>query len=285
MRIAITGATGFIGRHVLKRLSAEQVDIVCVGRQPTTRGNVGTYVTLSLEDATEKVFEQLGQPDVLMHLAWGGLPNYRSLHHFDRELPLQYRFVRLMVEGGLRHVLGVGTCFEYGMQSGPLHESTATSPANPYGFAKDVFRQQLEYLADRHGARATWARLFYVWGPGQGAGSLFPLMQAAAARGDECFNMSQGEQLRDFLPVTEVADALVRLALHPSSQGIVNVCSGRPISVRRLAEQWVEIFGWKLRLNLDRLPYPDYEPLAFWGDANKLHGLLHGLLAHEPLYP
>jgi nucleoside-diphosphate-sugar epimerase len=274
MRIAITGATGFIGRHVLKRLSAEQVDIVCVGRQPATRVSAESYVTLSLENATENVFEQLGRPDVLLHLAWGGLPNYRSLHHFDTELPLQYKFLRLMVEGGLRNVLGVGTCFEYGMQSGPLHESMASRPANPYGFAKDVFRQQLEYLADLHGVRATWARLFYVWGPGQGTGSLFSLMQAAAARGDECFDMSQGEQLRDYLYVSEVADALVHLALHPSGQGIVNVCSGRPISVRRLAEQWMETFGWKLRLNLGRLPYPDYEPLAFWGDASRLHGLL-----------
>ena len=273
MKIAVTGATGFIGGHVLHRLAVEKVEIVRVGRTAKDTGP-GAFVTLPLENASEDVFERLGRPDVLIHLAWGGLPNYKSLNHIDTELPLHYRFIRLMVEGGLRHVLGVGTCFEYGMQSGPLHESLTARPSNPYGFAKDVLRQQLEYLADRHGARVTWARLFYMWGPGQGSGSLFPSMQAAAARGDEFFDMSQGEQLRDFLPVVDVADALVRLALHPSNHGIVNVCSGHPISVRRLAEQWTEEFRWKLRLNMGRSPYPDYEPLAFWGDASKLVKLL-----------
>lgn len=274
MKVAVTGCGGFIGKHILKRLAKEQVEIVYVDRKPAGADVIGTCVKLALEDATESVFEQLGRPDILIHLAWGGLPNYRSLHHFDIELPLHYRFIRLMVEGGLRQVVGVGTCFEYGMQSGPLSESMRTNPANPYGFAKDVLRQQLQYLANQHGARVTWARLFYMWGEGQGPGSLFPLMQAAVARGDKSFDMSQGEQLRDFLPVTEVANALVALALHPSSQGIVNICSGHPISVRRLAEQWIETFGWKLRLNLGRLPYPDYEPFAFWGDATRLQGLL-----------
>jgi nucleoside-diphosphate-sugar epimerase len=273
MKIAVTGATGFIGEHVVHRLALEKVEIVRSGRSANATGP-GVYVTLPLENSSVDVFERLGRPDVLIHLAWGGLSNYKSLSHIDSELPMNYRFIRHMVEGGLRHVIGVGTCFEYGMQSGPLHELLTPRPTNPYGFAKDVLRQQLEYLAARHGARVTWARLFYMWGPRQGSHSLFQLMQAAAARGDEFFDMSQGEQLRDFLPVADVADALVRLALHPSNQGIVNVCSGHPISVRRLAELWIEEFGWKFRLNMGRLPYPDYEPLAFWGDASKLHKLL-----------
>jgi len=99
-------------------------------------------------------------------------------------------------------------------------------------------------------------------------------MQAAVARGDKFFDMSKGEQLRDFLHVTEVVNSLVCLALHPSSHGVINVCSGQPISVRRLAEQWIETFEWNLRLNLGKHPYADYEPMAFWGDASRLQGLL-----------
>jgi len=174
MKIAVTGANGFIGQHVLQRLAAEHVEIVCVGRK-ALGPSIGTYVSLALEDATEHVFDQLGRPDVLIHLAWGGLPNYRSLNHFETELPLHYRFLKLMVEGGLRHVVGVGTCFEYGMQSGNLRESMPTYPANPYGFAKDVLRQQLEYLVNLHGARATWARLFYMMGARPEFWIAFPL--------------------------------------------------------------------------------------------------------------
>jgi dTDP-6-deoxy-L-talose 4-dehydrogenase (NAD+) len=78
--------------------------------------------------------------------------------------------------------------------------------------------------------------------------------------------MSGGEQLRDYLPVREVARRLVRLALTPRDLGPVNVCSGTPISVRRLVEGWIKEHGWKIELKLGALPYPDYEPMAFWGE-------------------
>jgi nucleoside-diphosphate-sugar epimerase len=62
---------------------------------------------------------------------------------------------------------------------------------------------------------------------------------------------------------------LVLLARGPG-HGIVNVCSGRPISVRRLVEDWILEHGWRIRPDYGRYPYPDYEPIAFWGDRTKL---------------
>ena len=85
--------------------------------------------------------------------------------------------------------------------------------------------------------------------------------------------MSGGEQLRDYLPVAEVARHLVSLRLMDRAAGIVNVCSGTPISVRSLVGGWIEENGWSIRLNLGRYPYPDHEPMAFWGDATKLKQL------------
>jgi dTDP-6-deoxy-L-talose 4-dehydrogenase (NAD+) len=85
--------------------------------------------------------------------------------------------------------------------------------------------------------------------------------------------MSGGEQLRDYLPVGQIAERLVSLALTARNNGIVNVCSGIPVSVRELVERWVEQNGWAIRLDLGRYPYPDYEPMAFWGDRRKLDRL------------
>ena len=82
--------------------------------------------------------------------------------------------------------------------------------------------------------------------------------------------MSGGEQLRDYLPVTDVAKYLVALALARKDIGVVNICSGKPISVRKLVEAWVEENGWAIDLNLGYYAYPDYEPLAFWGTRSKL---------------
>lgn len=86
--------------------------------------------------------------------------------------------------------------------------------------------------------------------------------------------MSPGEQLRDYIPVDDAARHIVSLALSGRAVGIVNICSGRPTSIRALVERWIAENGWSIRLNLGRYEYPDYEPLAFWGDPQKLHRVL-----------
>jgi dTDP-6-deoxy-L-talose 4-dehydrogenase (NAD+) len=179
-----------------------------------------------------------------------------------------------MVRAGLKSMLCTGTCFEYGMVAGELFESFKADPRNPYGFAKDALRQQLAHLRSQVPFGLTWARLFYMYGEGQPASSLYTQFMAAGSRGDAAFRMSAGEQLRDFLPVRVVAKHLVDLALGVEDAGVVNVCSGRPTSVRRLVESWRAERGWDIELALGHFPYPDYEPMAFWGSAARLQGLL-----------
>lgn len=275
MKVAITGASGFIGRHVVAELARHDVDIVAVTRRADAAwdGRVRPAF-LDLLDAPAGTFDRLGRPDILIHLAWGGLPNYRSLHHFETELPGHYRFLKNLVEAGLSTLLVAGTCFEYGMQSGCLVEDLPAHPDNHYGFAKDSLRRQLQFLQKTHPFALAWPRLFYLYGEGQAGNSLFPQLRSAALRGDPVFNMSGGEQLRDYLPVTEVARYLVALAMQRQDTGVVNLCSGRPISVRKLVEQWIAEYGWDISLNLGHYPYPDYEPLAFWGNHHKLSTLL-----------
>lgn len=271
MKIAVTGATGFIGRHVLTELARRDVEVIAISRHATP-GAGG--VQLDIQAATSDAFERIGRPDVLIHLAWGGLPHYRSLHHFEQELPAHYRFLKGLVDAGLKNLVVAGTCFEYGMQSGPLPEDMAPQPSNPYGFAKDSLRRQLEFLQQAQAFNLTWARLFYLHGEGQAKNALFPLLSQAVARGDKVFNMSGGEQLRDYLPVAEATRCLVALALKRDNTGLVNVCAGKPISIRKLVEGWIAENHWTIELNLGHYPYPDYEPMAFWGDRRKLDTLL-----------
>jgi dTDP-6-deoxy-L-talose 4-dehydrogenase (NAD+) len=133
-----------------------------------------------------------------------------------------------------------------------------------------MLRSQLQYLQSQLPFALTWARLFYVYGDGQGPASLLSQLKAAVKRGESKFNMSGGEQLRDYLPVDRAAASLATLALTARDNGIVNVCSGEPISVHRLVRTWIEQNGWKIEPNLGHYPYPDYEPLAFWGNCRKL---------------
>ncbi len=273
IKIAITGASGFIGKYVVNELEKLQSINTLVIRDSTVLQDVflqKNIVKINLHDPPLDSYKLMGYPDILIHLAWDGLPNYKSLHHFQDELPNQFRFLKLLIESGLKNLVVTGTCFEYGMQSGSLKEDLQPQPTNPYGFAKNSLRCQLEYLQQVKPFNLTWARLFYLYGHGQSTNSLFSQLNQAIERKDRVFNMSGGEQLRDYLPVQEVAKYLVTLAIAEKNNRIINVCSGKPISVRKLVENWIKENDWSIDINLGYYPYPDYEPMAFWGDRQRL---------------
>ncbi len=281
MRVLITGATGFIGQHVLDQLATKPIELVAIVRDLQSAEKLQKqYPAIEFVHAdilnlqSESIYAQCKKPDALLHLAWGGLPNYNSLHHIDKELPAHYKFISDMVHCGVRTVMVAGTCFEYGMQQGCLDESLSSQPNNAYGFAKDSLRKQLEFLQQEVFFNLIWPRFFYMYGPGQGKLSLYTLLMQAIKNQEKVFNMSGGEQLRDFSHVTEIARCLIDLLSLDKNIGIVNVCSGQPISVRRFAENIAEINHAKIDFNFGYYPYPTYEPMAFWGNNKKLLALI-----------
>ncbi len=284
MKVLVTGASGFIGRHVLSRLNLNSVETVAVTRKikndhPEIKN--GSWVEMDIARPFDHIFDTLGCPDVLIHLAWGGLPNYNCLAHFEQELVIHYSFIKQMTTQGLKHVVVAGTCLEYGMQSGSLSEQLLPQPATPYGFAKNSLRAQLEFLQASSSFTLAWARLFYLYGENQAKTSLYSQLKLAVARGDKSFDMSQGEQLRDFMKVDNAAKYFVDLALDRVNVGVINICSGLPVSVRNLVEKWISDNRWNIELNLGHYPYPAYEPMAFWGNPTKLQAFSHEYKAQE----
>jgi nucleoside-diphosphate-sugar epimerase len=280
MRIALTGASGFVGRHVLDELMRHNdIELVVLARHSQAMAESLAerpdakriqVIPFELHAPADDLYLAAGSPEVLVHLAWQGLPNYLSLHHFEAELPAQYRFLKSMISAGLKKLLITGTCFEYGDQSGGIPAIASTKPTNPYGYAKDALHKQLRYLQKTFDFQMIWARLFYMYGLGQSKNSLYTLLSEAVKRGESDFDMSGGEQLRDFLPVQEVSARLVKLAMVPIKRDVVNICDGKPTSVRNLVEAWCHQNGWKTQINFGRLPYPTYEPMAFWGIQDEL---------------
>jgi nucleoside-diphosphate-sugar epimerase len=276
--VVVTGASGFVGRAVLAALAARGIRPIAVTRDRKRLSDLELDMAIVEGDigAPDPAFiAELARQDVLLHLAWDGLPNYKSLHHFETELPAQYRFLKAVVAAGLRSIVVTGTCFEYGMQEGRLVETGPAQPTNPYGCAKDALRRQLSFLKQETPFALTWTRLFYMYGTGQNPKSIYSQLAAAVGRGDDQFDMSAGEQIRDYLPIEAVADRLVQLALRGRDAGIVNICSGEPRSMRGIVESWLRDNGWRITLRLGRYPYPDYEPFAFWGSAERLREVLN----------
>lgn len=274
MKILVTGATGFIGRHVVAELCARGHEVLASGRNRQKAMEMAwhrdvNFIPCDLHDPAIDPVALLGVPEAMMHLAWPGLPNYKSRFHFEANLPADYRFIKSMVLTGTRQVLVAGTCFEYGVQNGCLAEDAPTLPATPYGLAKDTLRKFLQTLQAEYPFTLQWVRLFYLHGPGQNPNSLLAQLDRAIDESAEVFKMSGGEQLRDYLPVEEAARRLVMMIERPTCAGVINCCSGQPLSIRRLVEQKIAARDARIRLNTGYYSYPDYEPMAFWGNGNK----------------
>jgi dTDP-6-deoxy-L-talose 4-dehydrogenase (NAD+) len=279
VKVLVTGATGFVGRHLVQALLARGCEVRAVARNAETAANLPwinavEFVSADIHAADLDVSTLTADIDALVHLAWPGLPNYQALFHFEHNLMADYRFIKGAVEAGVTQVLVTGTCFEYGMQSGPLSEQTAPQPGNPYGLAKNSLRLFLENLQRVLPFTLQWARLFYLHGEGQNPNSLLAALDRAIDAGDDRFNMSAGEQLRDYLAIETAAGYLAAIVQQREFDGVINCASGQPVSVRALVEQRVRERGASIRLNLGHYPYPTHEPMAFWGVADRLQQLL-----------
>ena len=276
-KILVTGATGFIGHYVVSTLLQRGYQVIASSANKEKAEAAPwydhvRYVPLDLEkfDPAADYHQFFGKPDRLLHLAWEGLPNYRAAFHLESNYPRHAAFLKNLVSHGLRDITVTGTCFEYGMQEGCLSEDMPTQPANPYAIAKDRLRLYLEGMKKEIPFEFRWPRLFYMFGKGQNPNSLLSQLDRALAAGEQVFNMSGGEQVRDYLPVEKVAAYLADIATQEQVTGIINCCSGNPITVKELVEWYLTHKHATITLNLGFYPYPDYEPMRFWGDNAKL---------------
>lgn len=278
-QVLLTGATGFIGGYVLREIAKRKLAVTAFYRSKKPNDLADQNVRWLQSDMADG-FPQASLskiPDVLIHLAWGGLPNYNSDFHMTEELPRQKRFLEEAIQFGIRNVFVVGTCFEYGKIDGLLKEDFRTHPHTSYGEAKDELRQYVQKLQKDEAFNFTWGRLFYLYGAGQGERSLYTQLQNAIASKDQSFDMSLGAQERDFLPVERAAQYIVDLALIRQDLGPVNICSGKPKAVKNLVNEWLETANAQIQLNLGVYPYPDYEAMRFWGDNTRLTWALNTL--------
>ena len=276
MKIAITGATGFIGQHVRNVLAKTDNDVVLVVRYVERVGDKSAreeIVAADLSQARTDWFELFGRPDVVLHLAWGGLPNYMDCYHVDVELPTQLRFLTALIKSGLKKLVVTGTCYEYGLSSGALSEDQETNPNTPYGIAKDRLRKELFELRSTQHFDLTWARIFYPYGEGQSESSIYSQLTRAISDNEKEFAIGSGTQMLDFIQVTTVAKALLAFVTEIKGIGLINVGSGDPQTVIEFVERLISRFESNIVPKVGVINDREYESISFWSDNNLLDSL------------
>lgn len=280
MRILVTGGSGFIADHVLNYLITKTRHEIIVTTRDLKRIRSKSWfdevkvIECDIYDSHSNWFSFLDMPDLLIHLAWGGLPNYTSSFHMHKNLPKQIEFLENLIDNGLKELVITGTCFEYGLQEGELFEEMDTRPDNYYGIAKDSLRRFLNAKQKLTRFSLKWLRLFYLFGPGQNEKSLFSQLDRAIKNGESEFKMSKGKQIRDYLPIEKAAEIICELSLDSKIEGIFNISSGQPRSIKDLVEGYLNERNLKLKLHLGYFPYSPLEPMNFWGNPDKIKHLL-----------
>jgi dTDP-6-deoxy-L-talose 4-dehydrogenase (NAD+) len=248
-RILITGATGFVGKQVLASLLERGVQVVPVVR-PGSVGKLPASPQLEAPVLTEDLFaeneswwqQKLPGIDTLIHVAWYAEHGH---YQFSTEnmncLIGTLRMAQAAAQAGVKRFVGVGTCFEYAQSGRPLPVDSPLVASSPYAACKAAAYFALSQLLPQYDVQFAWCRLFYLYGEGEDAGRLVPAIRKNLSEGRHV-DLTAGTQVRDFLEVSEAGRQTADVALSDKT-GAFNICSGKPVTVRELAESIADEYG------------------------------------------
>jgi nucleoside-diphosphate-sugar epimerase len=271
----VTGAAGWVGAHLVRRLTADGHRVIGLVRPGLDawrlRGlePMATLIECDLGDhaRVRRLLAEL-RPELCFHCAWYAVPGVylRSPENLT-SLADSLNLATAARESGCRHFVGVGTCFEYDTSAGTLSETSPTGPRSLYAAAKLALHLVLDQMRDE-AMGVTWARLFYLYGPMEDARRLVPSV-VRALLAEEPADISPGQQVRDFLHVEDVASALAALGQR-HLDGVFNIGSGQPITVAEVATTLGRLCGRESLVRLGARPYAPGDPMYVCADAAKL---------------
>jgi nucleoside-diphosphate-sugar epimerase len=277
-RILLTGATGFIGAHVLRRLLAdERVQVAAFLRTTSDAWRIrdlahrvqridGDLRQIAAAESAVAAFA----PDTVLHLAWTGVTNtFRNDPQQIDNVEATVNLVRLSHRIGVRHWIGLGSQAEYGPHEGPLREDTPTHPTTLYGITKLSACMLAQHLCATANIRFAWLRLFSAYGPMDDPSWMIPYLTLRLLR-HERPALTAGRQRWDYVHVEDAAEAVCRVAATGQATGIFNLGSGRTATIREIVERIRDLVDPVAELGFGEVPYRPDQVMHLEADITKL---------------
>jgi nucleoside-diphosphate-sugar epimerase len=276
MRVFLTGASGFIGANLVPILLENSCEILALAPldDPLDRlKDVETQIGIVRGDLTdtETIADAIDEfkPETCIHLAWYAEPS--EYLHSLRNIEFLFQSIELLKvlhSSGCNNVLMAGTCAEYDTSIQVLTEDSPARPETLYASAKLSLNLLGQQFASIHNMNFAWARIFYLFGPHEDDRRMVPALIKSLLNGNY-YPATKGEQVRDYLYVGDVAEALWLIA-SSKLNGVYNVCSNAPTTIHHLMKSVEKILGKEDLIQFGSIPYRDWEPMSIVGDNRKL---------------
>lgn len=229
---------------------------------------------LSSASQTQRLLKKIC-PDILFHLAAATnvARDTRLVRKMTQANVQSTRHLLRYVDTSVKKIVIAGTCEEYGTNRAPFAETLREIPVSPYSASKIRSTRLALDVYRRKKLPITVARPFLTYGPGQDNDMFIPSLIRACLRGTD-YDMTPGEQTREFNYVDDIVEGLIAVALSPKTNGeILNIGNSREIRLRDVARKIKTMTKAKIKIHFGAKPYRSGEVMHFYSDTSKIRRL------------
>lgn len=278
VKILITGASGFLGAHLVRRLSQESVEVGLLVRPESKFWRLeplpenATLLKGGLADLPQAAIQSF-TPDAVVHAAWHGVTNQHrnDLTQISQNLLPTIELARICAEAGCKTFVGLGSQAEYGPLNKKISETDLPEPTTLYGATKLAACHLTRQVCSQFEMRWAWLRVFSTYGPMEDLSWMVPYLIRALLKGERP-KLTACEQRWDYLFGSDAAEAIWSVIRTPGATGAFNLGSGRADSLRRIVETLRDAINPELALGIGEVPYRPDQVMHLEADISRLTG-------------
>ena len=275
-KVAIIGGSSFIGQNLIQCLLKKKYNKIVATYTNnlliTKKINKVLWKKLDIKKSKKNYFKYLKSPDILINCAWPDIPNYNSKNHY-KTFHYQKKFNYNLIENGLKNLIILGTCYEYGKKNGCLKENDQALPLTPYAISKKKLLNSLMLLKKKNNFKFTWLRPFFIFGNNRKRKTLYSII--INNKINELSKLSlNGNLKRDFVSINFLNRVILKILKLDKDIGVLNVCTGQSISIKSFILKHLKNKKHIKLINLNGNNSNDFEPKFFWGDNTKLKKII-----------